>query len=173
MRLLARVILASRYLLAFFFIGLIASLGLYAVRFGAKLWKLAQGVTEMAEDDFLIAVLHLVDAALIASLIVIVALASFDSLVARLNRDEADDDLRWVSSTDHSNLKIKVATAIVAISSIHLLQVFLKVESYPETAVFWQVVIHTVFVVGTVLLGLQDWIGRQARNERQDAGKAG
>jgi uncharacterized protein (TIGR00645 family) len=166
--LLARVILASRYLLAFFFVGLVASLGLYAIRFATKLWKLAQGVTEMAEDDFLIAVLHLVDAALIASLVVIVALASFDSLVARLNRDEADDDLRWVSRTDHSNLKIKVATAIVAISSIHLLQVFLKVESYPEHAVFWQVVIHMVFVVGAVLLGLQDWIGRQGK----DAGTA-
>ena len=108
--------------------------------------------------------LHLVDAALIASLVVIVALASFDSLVARLNRDEADDDLRWVSRTDHSNLKIKVATAIVAISSIHLLQVFLKVESYPERAIFWQVVIHMVFVVGAVLLGLQDWIGRQGKD---------
>jgi uncharacterized protein (TIGR00645 family) len=67
--LLARVILASRYLLAFFFVGLVASLGLYAIRFATKLWKLAQGVTEMAEDDFLIAVLHLVDAALIASLV--------------------------------------------------------------------------------------------------------
>lgn len=166
--LLARVILASRYLLAFFFLGLLAALGLYAVRFATKLWKLAQGVTDMAEDDFLIAVLHLVDAALIASLVVIVALASFDSLVARLNRDEADDDLRWVTRTDHSNLKIKVATAIVAISSIHLLQVFLKVETYPEHTVFWQVVIHMVFVVGAVLLGLQDWIGRQGK----DAGKA-
>ncbi|MFZ4408848.1 MAG: TIGR00645 family protein [Paracraurococcus sp.] len=165
--LLARVILASRYLLAFFFIGLVASLGLYAIRFATKLWKLALGVTEMAEDDFLIAVLHLVDAALIASLVVIVALASFDSLVARLQREDEEDDLRWVSRTDHSNLKIKVATAIVAISSIHLLQVFLKVESYSETTVHWQVVIHAVFVISAVLLGLQDWIGRQGK----DAGK--
>jgi uncharacterized protein (TIGR00645 family) len=163
--LLARIILASRYLLAFFFIGLVASLGLYAIRFTTKLWKLAEGVASLPEDDFLIAVLHLVDAALIASLVVIVALASFDSLVARLNRDEADDDLRWVSRTDHSNLKIKVATAIVAISSIHLLQVFLKVESYPERAIFWQVVIHMVFVAGAVLLGLQDWIGRQGKEK--------
>ena len=163
--LLARVILASRYLLAFFFIGLVAALGLYAIRFANKLWKLAEGVTSLPEDDFLIAVLHLVDAALIASLVVIVALASFDSLVARLQRADEEDDLRWVSRTDHSNLKIKVATAIVAISSIHLLQVFLKVEGYSETAVFWQVVIHAVFVVSAVLLGLQDWIGRQAKEQ--------
>ena len=122
----------------------------------------------MAEDDVLIAVLRLVDPALIASLVVIVALASFDSLVARLNRDAADDDLRWVSRTGHSDPNIKVAAAIVAISSINLLQVFPKVESYPEQAVLWQVVIHMVFVVGAVLLGLQDWIGRQDK----DAGKA-
>ena len=163
--LLARIILASRYLLALFFIGLVVSLGLYAVRFVYKLAKLADGVFTLPEDDFLIAVLHLVDAALIASLVVIVALASFDSLVARLQREDEEDDLRWVSRTDHSNLKIKVATAIVAISSIHLLQVFLKVESYPEQAVFWQVVIHAVFVVSAVLLGMQDWIGRQGKDK--------
>ena len=58
-----------------------------------------------------------------------------------------------------------MATAIVAISSIHLLQVFLKVEAYSERAVFWQVVIHAVFVVGAVLLGLQDWIGRQHKEK--------
>jgi uncharacterized protein (TIGR00645 family) len=163
--LVARAILASRYLLAVFFLGLVVGLGLYAVRFLYKLWKLAGEVMTLPEDEFLIAVLHLVDAALIASLVVIVALASFDSLVARLQREDDDDDLRWVSRTDHSNLKIKVATAIVAISSIHLLQVFLKVDSYSEHAVFWQVVIHMVFVVGAVLLGLQDWIGRQGKEK--------
>lgn len=161
--LLARTILASRYLLAVFFLGLVASLALYAVRFLTKLLKLAEGVTSLAEEEFLIAVLHLVDAALIASLVVIVALASFDSLVARLQREDEEEDLRWVSRTDHSNLKIKVATAIVAISSIHLLQVFLKVEAYSEQAVFWQVVIHMVFVASALLLGLQDWIGRQGK----------
>lgn len=163
--LLARTILASRYLLAVFFLGLVASLALYAVRFLYKLWKLALEVTTMPEDEFLLAVLHLVDAALVASLVVIVALASFDSLVARLNLGDDEEDLRWVSRTDHSNLKIKVATAIVAISSIHLLQVFLKVETYPEHAVFWQVIIHMVFVVGAVLLGVQDWIGRKAKEK--------
>src|SRR3954463_12707074 len=75
--LLARVVLASRYLLAFFFVGLVASLGRSAVRFAAKLWNLAPGGTELPQDDLLIAVLHLVDAALIASLVVIVAFASF------------------------------------------------------------------------------------------------
>ncbi|TCZ66684.1 TIGR00645 family protein [Roseicella aquatilis] len=161
--LLARTILASRYLLAVFFLGLVAALALYAVHFLGKLLKLASGVVSLGEEEFLIAVLHLVDAALIASLVVIVALASFDSLVARLQREEEEEDLRWVSRTDHSNLKIKVATAIVAISSIQLLQVFLKVDAYPERVVFWQVVIHLVFVVSALLLGLQDRIRRQGK----------
>ena len=163
---LARLILGSRYLLAFFLLGLVVALGLYAVRFAAKLWSLASKLTSLPEDDFLIAVLHLVDSALIASLVVIVALASFDNMVARLQREqEGEDDLRWVAATDHANLKIKVATAIVAISSIHLLQVFLKVETYEDGPIMWRVVIHVVFVAGAVLLGLQDWISRQAKGK--------
>ncbi len=130
-------------------------------------------LTSLPEDDFLIVVLHLADAALIASLVVIVALARFDSLVARLKRkDESEEDLHWVSRTDHSNLKIKVATAIVAISSIHLLQVILKVGTYEEPHILWRVVIHMVFVVGAVLLGLQGWIGRQARESSRRAAQA-
>lgn len=162
--LLARTMLASRYLLAVFFLGLLAGLALYAVRFLGKLWKLAAELTTLSEEDFLLAMLHMVDSALVASLIVIVALSSFDSLVARMQRDAAEeDDLRWVYRTGYADLKIKVATALVAISSIHLLQVFLQVESYPEGAILWRVVIHAVFVMGALLLGLQDWIGRQGK----------
>jgi len=161
--LLTRTMLAGRFLLAIFCFGLLLGLGLYAARFLAKLAKLADGVFSLAEEDFLIALLHLVDAALIASLVVIVALASFDSMVARLQDDDDERDLRWVSGTDHANLKTKVATAIVAISSIHLLQVFLKLEDYSERGVFWRVMIHLVFIAGAVLLNLVDGMGRQAK----------
>ena len=79
-----RAILASRYLLMVFFFGLVAGLALYAVRFLAKLWGLAGELMTMPEEDVLIAVLHLVDSALIASLVMIVVLSSYDSLVDRL-----------------------------------------------------------------------------------------
>ena len=105
---LGRAILASRYLLVVFFFGLAGGLTLYAVRFLAKLWGLAGELMTMPEEDVLIAVLHLVDAALIASLVMIVVLSSYDSLVDRLAGEAERDELRWVGRTDYANLKLKV-----------------------------------------------------------------
>ena len=166
---LGRVILASRYLLVVFFFGLAGGLALYAVRFLAKLWGLAGELMTMPEEDVLIAVLHLVDAALIASLVMIVVLSSYDSLVDRLAGEAEKDELRWVGRTDYANLKLKVATAIVAISSIHLLQVFLKVESYSQEGVMWRMGIHGLFVLGALLLGLLDRTTRHGKAEANES----
>ena len=166
---LGRAILASRYLLVVFFFGLAGGLALYTIRFLAKLWGLASELMTMPEEDVLIAVLHLVDAALIASLVMIVVLSSYDSLVDRLAGEAEKEDLRWVGRTDYANLKLKVATAIVAISSIHLLQVFLKVESYSQEGVMWRLGIHALFVLGALLLGLLDRITRHGKAEENES----
>ena len=166
---LGRAILASRYLLMVFFFGLAAGLALYAVRFVAKLWGLAAELLTMPEEDVLIAVLHLVDSALIASLVMIVVLSSYDSLVDRLSGEAEQEDMRWVGRTDYANLKLKVATAIVAISSIHLLQVFLKVEDYSQEGVMWRMGIHGLFVVGALILGLLDRITRHGKAEKNES----
>ena len=158
---LARILLASRYLLAVFFFGLMAALFLWTLRFLVKLWKLAGDMLSLPEEDFLIAILHLVDSALVASLVAIVALASYDSLVARLQAEAEEQEMRWVAQTDLANLKTKVATAIVAISSIHLLSAFLKLESYSTDAILWLTVVHMVFVVAAVLLGVLDHVTRK------------
>ncbi len=166
---LGHAILASRYLLMVFFFGLVAGLALYAVRFVAKLWKLAAELLTIPEEDVLIAVLHLVDSALIASLVMIVTLSSYDSLVDRLVGEAEQEDMHWVGRTDYSNLKIKVATAMVAISSIHLLQVFLKVESYSQEGVMWRVAIHFLFLLGALMLGLLDRITRHGEAEKNES----
>ena len=169
MPVLARAILASRYLLIVFFFGLAAGLALYAARFLAKLWGLAGKLLTIPEDDLLIEVLHLVDSVLIASLVMIVVLASYDSLVDRLATEAEREDLRWVGRTDYGNLKLKVATAMVAISSIHLLQVFLKVESYSQEGVMWRTIIHVVFVLAALLLGVLDHITRHGKAEENES----
>jgi uncharacterized protein (TIGR00645 family) len=165
--LIAKAILAGRFLLVVFFLGLVWGLALFAVRFVGKLWELTTELWEKSETELLIDVLHLLDSALVASLVLMVALSSYDSLVDRLQGEADQQEMRWVSRTDHGNLKIKVATAMVAISSIHLLQVFLQAEMQNETAVFWRVVIHVVFLVGAVLLGILDRLGAH----HGDAGK--
>jgi uncharacterized protein (TIGR00645 family) len=167
--LLGRAILASRYLLVLFFFGLAAGLALYAVRFLSKLWALAGELTTMPEEDVLIAVLHLVDSVLIASLVMIVVLSSYDSLVDRLANEAEKEELRWVGRTDYANLKLKVATAIVAISSIHLLQVFLKVDDYTQGGVMLRLAIHGTFVLGALLLGLLDRITRHGKAEENES----
>jgi uncharacterized protein (TIGR00645 family) len=157
---LDRTIIATRFLLVVFFFGLMFGLALFALRFLNKLGKMATEVFSMGDEEMLLSLLHLVDSALVASLVVMVALASYDNLVSRLQEEAADAQMGWAVKTDHSNLKIKVATAIIAISSIHLLQVFLKVEEYTSQAVLWRVVIHTIFILGAVLLGVLDRISR-------------
>ena len=166
---LAHTILATRFLLLVFFFGLAAGLVVYAIRFVGEVVALAGHIWEATDEDFLIGLLHLVDGALVASLVVMITLSSYDSLVARLQGEAEEAEMRWVSRTDHSNLKIKVATAMVAISSIHLLQVFLKVESYSEAGILWRVVIHMVFLTGAVLLGVLDRIGRHGRTDRNES----
>lgn len=156
---LAQLLLAGRFLLAIFFLGLIWGLALFAARFTAKLWDLTAGLWERSESEMLIELLHLVDSALVAALVLMVALASYDSLVDRLQREADQRELRWVSRTDHGNLKIKIATAMVAISSIHLLQVFLQAEHQEDRTMLWRIVIHVVFLIGAVLLGVLDRIG--------------
>ena len=167
--LLGRAILASRYLLMVFFFGLAAGLALFAARFVAKLWGLATGLLDIAEEDLLIAVLHLVDSALIASLVMIVVLSSYDSMVDRLTHEAEQEDLQWVARTNYGNLKLKVATAMVAISSIHLLQVFLKLEDYSQEGIMWRVVIHVVFVFAALLLGLLDNITQHGKAEENES----
>lgn len=165
---LGRAILASRWLLAVFLFGLMAGLALFALRFLHKLWTMLAGILGTDETTTLIDVLHLVDYTLVASLVVMVALASYDSLVDRLQGEADEQEMRWVARTDNVNLKIKVATAVVAISSIELLQVFLRIEEQEDRVVMWRLAIHAVFLAGAVLLGVLDRIGQHgsvARNE--------
>lgn len=156
----SRVMLGSRYILVVFLLGLCFGLALYAVRFVMELVTLTGHLVSLSEYDFLIAILNLVDSALIASLVMIVAVSTFDSLVARVHADGERDDMGWVKQTDYSNLKLKVATAIVAISSIHLLQVFLKLDQYTESGIILRTGVHMSFVVAAVLLAVLDRLQR-------------
>jgi uncharacterized protein (TIGR00645 family) len=151
-----KTILASRWLLAVFFLGLAAALAVYAVRFLLKLWKFAVGVLTTEDTKHLIELLHLLDSALVASLVIMVALSSYDSLVSRLTTDENERKTSWVSTIDPGNLKVKLATALVAISSIHILQIFMELDQYDDRTVFWALFLHGSFLAGVIVLGLLD-----------------
>lgn len=153
---LDKIILSSRWLLAVFFLGLAAALAVYALSFLMKLWKFASSLMSEDENKLLIDLLHLLDSALVASLVVMVALSSYDSLVSRLSEDEDGKKLSWVSTIDPGNLKIKLASALIAISSIQMLQIFMQIGSYDDRTVTWAIALHIVFLAGAIALGLLD-----------------
>jgi uncharacterized protein (TIGR00645 family) len=153
---LDKVMLGSRWLLAVFFIGLAVALAIYAVRFVYKLGKFAAGVLTTDDTRLLIELLHLLDAALVASLVVMVAISSYDSLVSRLTTDEEERKASWVATIDPGNLKVKLATALVAISSIHILQIFMALDEYSDRGVIWAIALHACFLAGVLVLGFLD-----------------
>jgi uncharacterized protein (TIGR00645 family) len=153
------IILASRWLLVVFYLGLAAALGLYAISFVRKLWEYFTKVMVLGETDAILKILSLIDASLVASLVVMVIISGYENFVSRFdNVSESDAELSWLGKIDASSLKIKVASTIVAISSIHLLQVFLNADTYSETKIMWLTIVHMAFVFSALLLALIDRI---------------
>lgn len=149
--LVERIILSSRWLLVVFYLGLVAALAVYAFSFALKFLKVAKNVFNYDESDMILAMLGLIDAALVASLIVMVMISGYENFVSRF--DEADDEVSFLGKLDSGSLKIKVASSIVAISSIHLLQIFLNASQYTDSQLMWFTIIHLAFVVSAVMLG--------------------
>jgi uncharacterized protein (TIGR00645 family) len=148
-----KIILASRWLLVVFYIGLVIALGAYAINFGGKLWDFMSHLFSLEESDSILKMLGLIDAALIASLVVMVIISGYENFVSRFDHE---DEVHWLGEIDIGSLKIKVASTIVAISSIHLLQVFLYVENYGNDKLMWYTLIHLAFVASALFLAFID-----------------
>jgi uncharacterized protein (TIGR00645 family) len=155
--LIESIILASRWILVIFFLGLTVALGLYAITFLKKLWEYVVNVGMMDDTDAILKILALIDAALVASLVVMVIISGYENFVSRFdNVDEKSVELSWLGKIDASSLKIKVASTIVAISSIHLLQVFLNADKFSDGKLMWLTLIHMAFVFSALLLAYID-----------------
>jgi uncharacterized protein (TIGR00645 family) len=167
-----RIILSSRWILVAFYIGLVAALAVYAVSFGYKLLKIASGVFALDEAEMILAMLSLIDAALVASLIVMVMISGYENFVSRFDEaSEADNEVSFLGKLDSGSLKIKVASSIVAISSIHLLQVFLNADQYEDGKIMWLTLMHLAFVASAVMLGfLEKLMSVTSKNDLKDKG---
>jgi uncharacterized protein (TIGR00645 family) len=151
-----RIILASRWLLVVFYLGLTAALGLYAISFLKKLFDYFDKVTELADTEAILKILALIDASLVASLVVMVIISGYENFVSRFDEAEKSNELSWLGKIDAGSLKIKVASTIVAISSIHLLQIFLNVNQFENDKIMWLTIVHMAFVFSALLLAYID-----------------
>ena len=159
------VILASRWLLVIFYIGLAIALALYAATFGYKLWDFASHLFSLEESDSILKMLSLIDAALIASLVVMVIISGYENFVSQFDESR---DVHWLGDIDIGSLKVKVASTIVAISSIHLLQVFLYVEQYTSDKLMWYTLIHLAFVLSALFLAYIDRVAAFTKSLGKD-----
>ncbi len=163
------VILASRWLLVIFYLGLAVALAVYAVTFGVKLFDFISRVFVIDEADSILKMLGLIDAALVASLVVMVIISGYENFVSRF---DDENQVHWLGEIDAGSLKIKVASTIVAISSIHLLQIFLNTERYSSETLMWYTIIHLAFVFSALFLAFIDRISAMTKSLGKKAAAA-
>jgi len=161
------VILASRWLLVVFYLGLTVALGLYAISFMKKLWEYFSHVMELEETEAILKILSLIDASLVASLVVMVIISGYENFVSKFDNAEGGE-LSFLGKIDASSLKIKVASTIVAISSIHLLQIFLNADKYTESKIMWLTIVHMAFVLSALLLAYIDRVMTATKKDKKE-----
>jgi uncharacterized protein (TIGR00645 family) len=157
----ARWIFASRWLQAPLYVGLILAQAVYVVQFWRELVHLIEMVTvkNIAEAEIMLIVLGLIDVVMISNLLVMVIVGGWETFVSRLELETHPDQPEWLSHVNAGVLKVKLATAIIGISSIHLLKTFINAANYDEKTLMWQTFIHVAFLVSALAIS---WTERLA-----------
>jgi uncharacterized protein (TIGR00645 family) len=155
---LESLIFRSRWLLAPFFVGLIVAIAVLLFKFGKELLNLVLGAFAKTEQDLIVSILTLVDTALIASLLLIIALSGYENFVSKIAVGEHEDRPAWMGKVGFSDLKIKLMGAIVAISAVELLKGYINLDQFTNEQLAWKAGIHITFVVSGVLFAVTDRI---------------
>ncbi|SDE61618.1 TIGR00645 family protein [Rhodospira trueperi] len=142
----------SRWLLVPMYVGLAGLLMILTITFLVELTQLVPLALSLSEKDVILATLSLIDLTLVGSLVVMVIISGYENFVSRIEIAEKDDNLAWVGKLDAGTLKLKVASSIVAISSVHLLKAFMNVDEIENGKLFWLVVIHMTFVLSALFM---------------------
>jgi uncharacterized protein (TIGR00645 family) len=181
-----RVLFSSRWILAPVYLGLSLALIALGITFFVEVFNVfthvfenvvahaadtsqaveaAGGVARSPEADLVLSLLAMVDLVLVGSLIVMVMFSGYENFVSKLEIEADSEKLGWLGKLDANSLKLKVASSIVAISSIHLLRAFMDARETPNDKLLWYVIIHLTFVVSALLMGVLDRIAFQSHRE--------
>ena len=160
----AKLIFGSRWLQLPLYVGLIVAQAIYVLLFLKELWHLTIDWYGVNEQQIMLTVLGLIDVVMISNLLVMVIVGGYETFVSRLNLRGHPDEPEWLSHVNASALKIKLAMAIIGISSISLLRTFIEAGNlgsartgYTETGVLWQVLIHITFILSAIGIA---WVDR-------------
>lgn len=155
-RLVEYLIYRSRWVLAPVYLGLSVAVVALCVLFFRVLIHLLIDSVSIKESDAILVVLTLIDLAMVGGLLIMVMISGYENFVSQLNIKEGEEKLGWLGKMDSASLKAKIAASIVAISSIHLLKVFMNAEQLPNDKIMWSAILHIVFVLSAVAMGLLD-----------------
>ena len=178
LRPLPRLIFASRWLQLPLYLGLIVAQAVYVGYFMIELWHLVDAalgnkdalqalvdsigyktsapVGSLNETIIILVVLALIDVVMISNLLIMVIVGGYETFVSRLHLEDHPDQPEWLSHVNASVLKVKLATAIIGISSIHLLKTFINAANYDLKVLMWQTIIHVVFLLSALAIALTD-----------------
>ena len=175
---LPKLIFASRWLQLPLYLGLILAQAVYVYHFWVELVHLIEAafgnkaalaqlvssigytstteVHGLNETIIMLVVLALIDVVMISNLLIMVIVGGYETFVSRLNLEGHPDQPEWLSHVNASVLKVKLATAIIGISSIHLLKTFINAANYTDKVLLWQTLIHVTFLVSALAIALTD-----------------
>ena len=182
---LSRVIFASRWLQLPLYLGLIAAQAVYVVHFWVELvhlleaamgsqtalqalvnsigYKTEAGTTGLNEAIIMLVVLALIDVVMISNLLIMVIVGGYETFVSRMYLEKHPDQPEWLSHVNASVLKVKLAMAIIGISSIHLLKTFINASNNDEKVLLWQTIIHITFLLSAMAIAYTDKLLNQTR----------
>jgi len=198
---LSALIFSSRWLQLPLYLGLIVAQGVYVVLFIKELWHLIHGAVNFGEQEIMLIVLGLIDVVMISNLLIMVIVGGYETFVSRLNLEGHPDQPEWLSHVNASVLKVKLAMAIIGISSIHLLKTFIaagalgdgglpfctaeefalikdtavaapRCSTLTTVGVMWQTIIHCVFILSAIGIALTDRIMNGTGSHRDNPAKA-
>ena len=164
---LPALVFSSRWLQLPLYLGLIVAQGVYVILFLKELWHLILHSFDFSEQQIMLVVLGLIDVVMISNLLIMVIVGGYETFVSRLELENHPDQPEWLSHVIASVLKIKLAMAIIGISSIHLLRTFIEAgglgsdrTTYTETGVMWQAIIHGLFILSAIGIAAVDRMGQ-------------
>ena len=150
------------------YLGLIVAQVVYVYLFLKELLHLVMTSTSVTEQGAMLIVLGLIDVVMISNLLIMVIVGGYETFVSRMELNRHPDQPEWLSHVNASVLKIKLAMAIIGISSIHLLRTFIEAgalgtdrSTYTEAGIMWQAIIHGLFILSAMGIAFVDWISQQ------------
>ena len=155
-KLVESIFYASRWLLAPIYFGLSLALIMLGIKFFQEVIHIFPTILSSSEADLVLVILSLIDMSLVGGLLVMVMFSGYENFISRIDLDEGADKLSWLGKLDAGSLKQKVAASIVAISSIHLLKIFMNATNVPDNKLMWYVIIHMTFVLSAIGMAVVD-----------------